>query len=888
MATRRRTVSFIPTTPDVTSSDPLEVLRENSNPQELQNIDDLRRKTLSKLYVATGYKVEDDWFETREILGVEETVISRGKQPQVSLAPTAQQVGLIKSVEKDDIRLEDEINSTSPDARKFDSKTSSVMNHPLLQYTGAQSTGMGVIAVTGASAILVASAVLSGFLNLVTKPAPRGSGILKNLVKDLGFPESNFPIGVCINRGIPVLLGLNVSIRDPGDIGGVLGQLLSALVSSAVGGVSSVPLSESPGFYAHLFRTVVQGVEELQKQTSILTSQPTNIGNYRAFVDSIKSLGAIRFLALAATLGHEILRRERQVTEENLDNVQLPSEDQFGYRGLGGQDRIGRSRLGDGSKGGKRMSTSLRDLPSAFLPPTTVRSVQNHVSIADKYKPQLGEETANARVLKSLKNELEKEHVPFWIQDMRTGEVAAFHAFLLSVNDNFSPNVESTSTMGRMDDVLTLNKTTRSVSCEFYIVATSPDEHDYLWYLVNWLTMLIYPTWSEGLQLDGNRTSPFGRVPSASPLVRIRLGDVWKSNAGVESLSRLLLPESKLRENYKSTNEFWEKEVFPEARRNRNNSWEFFEGGEYTLFPNPLGYVYSPSTGDVANRAGRVLKTYENTLFVCSRVSDSGERATGKVFRIGPDGSRGEELTSSGLLGGFEIRVSRRDVQTRLQRVLELERDARGILNTASNILQVAEVLPNPAIGRAASNAVSRVTSEARSRLSQVEALSNRSEQRNIDDIPFVQSLRKGSLDGLAGMITSFDLDYSWIDATSFALETNRGSVAPMGVKINLSMNVIHDIQPGRDSLGNNRAPIFPVGRVMNDSIGRFYDDSFYEEGETGGTQRPGERARNFVQTLGDALGNALGVGSGSEEGSSEGVYNEPVPRGDGRKPLGS
>jgi hypothetical protein len=911
MSTRRRTVSFVPSTPDVPSSEPLEELRVTSNPQELQNIDELRRKTLAKLYTATGYKADDDWFETREVLGQQETVLTRGKQVQVSLAPTAQQLGLIKTIPKSETRLDDEVNSTTEDARRFEDKTFAVMNHPLMQYTGSQSSGMGIIAVTGASAILIASAALAVFLNLVTKPAPTGRGLLRNIPRDLGFPESNFPVGVCINRGIPILLGLGVRITNASSIPGVLGQLLGALGSSVVGGSSRVPLSESPGFYAHLFRTVVQGVEELQKATSKLQSQPTNIGNYRAFVDSIKSLGLIRFLALAATLGHEILKREREVTEGNLDNVSLPPEGRFGFRGLEGKDRIGRSRLGDGDKGGKRMSNSLRDMPSAFLPPTTVRNVQNHVSIADKYIPKLAGNETNARVLKALRNELEKEHVPFWIQDMRTGEVAAFHAFLLSVNDNFSPSVEGTSTLGRMDDVLTLNKTTRTVSCEFYIVATSPDEHDYLWHLVNWLTMLIYPTWSEGIKVNETRTSPFGRVPSASPLVRIRLGDVWKSNAGSESISRLLVPEEQLRNKWSETNKDWDSDVEPLARAARNNSWEFARGGEYTLFPNPLGYAYDTnnslanlrdlrrgSEGNLNARTlanaikdnnGRVLKTYENLIFVCENVD--GENASGNVYAVNPDGTRGERISSFGS-ETFLIKVTRRDVQPRLQSVKRLERTAQAILNTAASAASALGALPVPIPGSEAVGAVARTTSrlaeKPRNVANGLQALTNRAENPGIESLPFVQALRKGSLDGLAGMITTFDLDYNWVDSSSFALETNRGSVAPIGVKINIGMNVIHDIQPGRDALGNNRAPIFPVGRAMNDSIGRFYDDFFYDEERDSKNKFLESGRASVVEKLPTALSSALGVSTGESNASPEEVFSEPIPRGDGRKPLGS
>ena len=46
-----------------------------------------------------------------------------------------------------------------------------------------------------------------------------------------------------------------------------------------------------------------------------------------------------------------------------------------------------------------------------------------------------------------------------------------------------------------------------------------------------------------------------------------------------------------------------------------------------------------------------------------------------------------------------------------------------------------------------------------------------------------------------------------------------------MGCKITFSLDVIHDIPPGLDYSGYNRAPLYNVGRVMKDISGDVYND---------------------------------------------------------------
>lgn len=146
-----------------------------------------------------------------------------------------------------------------------------------------------------------------------------------------------------------------------------------------------------------------------------------------------------------------------------------------------------------------------------------------------------------------IENELDAEYVPFYFKDLRTNEILAFHAFISSLSDSYTANYNDISAYGRLDPVKTYKDTTRSISFDFMIVSTSPKDFDRMWYSINRLTNMVYPQWSKGEQIDGqnnkgesyNFTQPFSQVISSSPLIRVRIGDLIRSNYSRFNLSRI-------------------------------------------------------------------------------------------------------------------------------------------------------------------------------------------------------------------------------------------------------------------------------------------------------------------------------------------------------------
>jgi len=84
-----------------------------------------------------------------------------------------------------------------------------------------------------------------------------------------------------------------------------------------------------------------------------------------------------------------------------------------------------------------------------------------------------------------------------------------------------------------------------------------------------------------------------------------------------------------------------------------------------------------------------------------------------------------------------------------------------------------------------------------------------------------VKSFEHNKGRGLAGVIKQ--LSFNWID---FNWETDWGARAPMGTKVTISFDCIHDLPPGLDASGYMRAPTHNVGSVMNTIAGDPHDDN--------------------------------------------------------------
>ena len=142
-----------------------------------------------------------------------------------------------------------------------------------------------------------------------------------------------------------------------------------------------------------------------------------------------------------------------------------------------------------------------------------------------------------------MEDMLEAEHMPFYIQDLRTNEIIGFHAFLNSISDSYTGEWSAQKGFGRLEAAQIYGGGSRSIGCSFTMVAMNPADFDEMYVKINKLTTLVYPQWSRGtlMQQGDNRfVQPFSQVPTASPLCRIRIGDLFTSNYSKKAMARMM------------------------------------------------------------------------------------------------------------------------------------------------------------------------------------------------------------------------------------------------------------------------------------------------------------------------------------------------------------
>ena len=144
---------------------------------------------------------------------------------------------------------------------------------------------------------------------------------------------------------------------------------------------------------------------------------------------------------------------------------------------------------------------------------------------------------------KQLENELSTYYMPFYFHDLRTNEILPLPAFVSNIQDSFSPKYSESTSFGRMDPIQIYGGTTRKIGFSFYMVATNPEDYSALYYGINKLVSLVYPQWGGGAKMTNAQGAsfqiPYSYVQTASPLIRLRLGELFASNRTPETVRRL-------------------------------------------------------------------------------------------------------------------------------------------------------------------------------------------------------------------------------------------------------------------------------------------------------------------------------------------------------------
>jgi hypothetical protein len=402
-----------------------------------------------------------------------------------------------------------------------------------------------------------------------------------------------------------------------------------------------------------------------------------------------------------------------------------------------------------------------------------------------------------ASLVKSIEEHLESEYMPFYFHDLRTNEIISFHAFLSSYSDRFNPNYSTQTGFGRVEGAKIYKYTSRSVSLTFTLAATSKKDHDLMWYQINKLVSMCYPQFSKGVrakQIDENSnlvdagfSYPFTQVPTASPLIRLRVGDILKSNYSPRNITRLHEIDFK-DDDIKDANADNKSSALPTGIIPA----KFMDSEEtdrnYTLLPG----LYRDNLN--------LLNIFDPTLDL--KQGYANIKRPVKVKK--PKGN-----ISIGINENVNVEVD--DPESNFHGV-KLTVDSRSVVEYKPHQKSKGTAKPNSGNQTINQNLAGSIVSST--------LMTNNGATQQLNN-PITKAFESGMGRGMAGVIEN--LGISGFDNSPW--ETSEiGSRAPLYVKINVTFAPIHDITPGLDHTGMMRAPAYNVGKINNEMFGDVYD----------------------------------------------------------------
>lgn len=749
---------------------------------------------------------------------------SRGFNPKTNVAaalvPGSTQLLPTQIINSRDLEARDvlealigeEIGSHAPGP---DVKSWGVLNNQLAPFTGVLPTGMIALCIALILALQLSFEALNIIMKLVTdvprtktdlkigtyfkgkssEPVNSSAGSLGGLTiagatdlhSLLGLIniENEHSYNDCFKKGMDIFFGVQANTTP-----GILGN-----VASAAGSAFKKALSE-PGFYTVFCRSIIRSGYGIGKKLSSLGGNPLSIVQGAAnVIQDLRSSKIIAAYNMFAQIGDAEFRRiANEKTHYNMDG----NDD--------GAPAVYKSRY----KGSTALAWRNDAAPSMYiLPMKTVESLRA-VGIKNPYwapsmnilpgatRARRGTNlyinknlTANipANFAKAMENALEAEYVPFYFQDLRTNEIIAFHAFLASLNESYAVNWENTEAYGRIDPVRIYKNTNRSIDLSFHVAALNKNDFDAMWFKINKLLTLIYPQWSKGKQLtiaddNLNFTQPFSQLISSSPLIRLRIGDLIRSNYSKFNLARLFNVSDSAEAKDIKTKLNDSIQPLMKAVFNYNYYTSACTPEELALIKDAVNNRTCEAT---VNANQSIIRDPANTeaagLGGLSALVGVNSKKSAKAaylytqYKIG----KIKDISSAGVI----VELSEPDAQ----QVIGTKTIGFPYSGMSVNIVNAEKYTDNaPPFNQAAANFLDPKNN------------------------PIVKYFEENTGRGLACTINS--LNMSWVENNTWETDA-PGSKAPKSCVISMQLTPIHDIAPGIDHDGFNRAPIYRVGKQI-------------------------------------------------------------------------
>ena len=489
---------------------------------------------------------------------------------------------------------------------------------------------------------------------------------------------------------------------------------------------------------------------------------------------------------------------------------------------------ISRTKLSPNSQNwlyGTKTSWAMGSTPSLYILPNSVKTAEARLTGNNNYLNNLASKkyvksTNNNRLTreqsKAIEQVLDASYVPFYFHDLRTNEIISFHAFLKNLEDSFQANYQSDVVYGRADPVHIYKNTERTIGLSFIVAAVNESDFDQMWYKINKFITMVYPQYTAGRQLsfeNKNFYQPFSQVPAASPMIRMRVGDLVKSNYSTFGMGRLfgLAQLQGLGTNSAAaaapTQTAASEEQTAQVRQ-RMESGEFNKGEKFTL-----------------TWSGGTMRSLVRGQFDCRpdiRVSNTVEpydiAATIRQQSINVQvlGVSSDENYKS-----YDLRaIVPPDLQHHPGRRLDFSFVIYIPINSSEHRVRWnTQTLPDEITRVAQSTADAAVFNAARVAENQArtEALSATQSFLSTATNPILRAFETTRGDGMAGFISNIGMD--WMMDDGLWETSGYGNRAPTMCKITIQFKPIFDLPPGLDSNGFMNAPVYPVGNSSNAMI---------------------------------------------------------------------
>lgn len=750
---------------------------------------------------------------------------------------------------------------------------------------------------------------------------------IDNFIFSNVFTNTEYPLSNAIDQGFKIVFGEG---EGPGEI------------------KNSDVIRKSPGFWLAVANSVLKTFDNLMERYDA-TSFGEDLSTDELFLlykGLFESNSFLKFFNVMAVIGDISLKSSGGTTDPDSNYSH-----HFDVDGISDNRAIpGKSRKKFGSNQNE-LSWSQDATPSMYmLPGNIIRAASrlNNVFYGENpvrgmFGSKLVKNTYTGidvdgsynripnEVVKIVEDNLDAEYVPFYIQDLRTNEIISFNAFLTSLSDDYNVTYNAVEGYGRLDPVQIYKGTSRSLRVEFTLYATNREDFDSMWYKINKLLTTIYPQWTPGTLVSNgsNENSkfyqPFSQVMGGTPVVRLRVGDVIKSNYSRFGLARMFgigetnvnavtEREDLLGDLGKGNLSFKNRDILTDVVV---KAWLAVFGSPHSLITSAFNTFNEGSTigqkvsigatkSSLINLASKILVNgFANPLAVGEIVKQlrdpnldvenlllAGDNSVSSARRRIQESALINAIAGSdGISGGFKsegvlklrrvilkpntnsgyyciddekryilprstvVRVvdlgkgltSSSDTSDRIcYRVKVVDNTVRKELFKKDLIVNHSDILPDPknlfltsvmgstlfasdpgaildiALGSLTDNTSLglAIPSEA---IDLVRYLYENEESTFMrpEANPFVRAIETTKGRGLAGVIKG--LSFDWL--SDFPWELDYNARAPIGCKISFNFDVIHDLPPGLDHSGYNRAPLYNVGEVMKNISGDVYSD---------------------------------------------------------------